>query len=243
VINNPNNPTGSIVPKRKLEEIAEIAREKDIIILSDEVYRPLFHSIGPGDDDFPPSALNAGYNKAIVTGSLSKAYSLAGIRTGWIACRNKEILEACAATRHYTNISVSRLDEAVAAEALSERCLHSLLGRNIQLAKSNLSMLEAFIDEHQWACSWVKPVAGTTTFIKFAKMGKPVDDEVFCDQLQQKTGVMFVPGSKCFGRGQDFKGYVRIGFVQEKEVLEQGLAALRSFMEESFADLPTAVKS
>jgi aspartate/methionine/tyrosine aminotransferase len=243
VINNPNNPTGSIVPKRTLEEIAEIAREKDIIVLSDEVYRPLFHSIGPGDDDFPPSALNAGYNKAVVTGSLSKAYSLAGIRTGWIACRNKEILEACAATRHYTNISVSRLDEAVAAEALSERCLHSLLGRNIQLAKSNLSMLEAFIDEHQWACSWVKPVAGTTTFIKFAKMGKPVDDEVFCDQLQQKTGVMFVPGSKCFGRGQDFKGYVRIGFVQEKEVLEQGLAALRSFMEESFADLPTAVKS
>lgn len=239
VINNPNNPTGSIIPRTKLEEITEIAREKDITILSDEVYRPLFHSIGPGDDDFPPSALNAGYNKVIVTGSLSKAYSLAGIRTGWIACRNKEILEACAATRHYTNISVSRLDEAVAAEALSESCIHSLLARNIQLAKSNLAMLQSFIDDHRWSCSWVKPVAGTVTFVKFAKMGKPINDEIFCDQLQEKTGVMFVPGSKCFGGGQDFKGYVRIGFVQEKEVLEGGLAALRKFMEDHFADLPT----
>ena len=243
VINNPNNPTGAVISKSKLDEIVEIAAEKNIIIFSDEVYRPLFHSIGPMDDDFPPSALNLGYNNVIVTGSLSKAYSLAGIRTGWIACKNKDIMEACAATRHYTNIAVSSLDEAVAAEALSERCIHALLGRNIQLAKSNLDILESFIDEHRWACSWVKPVAGTTTFVKFLKMGKPVDDEVFCERLLEKTGVMFVPGSKCFGGSKDFKGYVRIGFVQEKEVLEKGLAALRTFMEDDFEGIPTATKS
>jgi len=243
VINNPNNPTGAIISKTMLQELVEVAQEKNITILSDEVYRPLFHSIGPMDDDFPPSALNMGYNNVVVTGSLSKAYALAGARVGWIACKNKEILETCAATRHYTNISVSALNDAVAAEALSDRCIHALLGRNIQLAKSNLATLEAFLEEHRWACTWVKPTAGTTAFVKFVKMGKPVNDEAFCERLLEKTGVMFIPGSKCFGGGKDFKGYIRIGFVQEKDVLENGLVALRTFMEEDFEDIPTAAKT
>jgi aspartate/methionine/tyrosine aminotransferase len=243
ILNNPNNPTGAIIPRSTLDSIVSMARETGIIILSDEVYRPLFHSIGPMDDDFPPSAINMGYDKVVVTGSLSKAYSLAGIRTGWLACKNKAIIETCAGARHYTTISVSMLDQAVAAEALSENCVHALLGRNIELAKKNLAILDTFIEEHRWACSWVKPLAGTTAFVKFAKMGKPIDDEVFCKTLQDKTGVMFCPGSKCFGASNDWKGYIRIGFCCETTVLEQGLTALRTFMEEDFDSVPTVQNS
>ncbi|KAK5090661.1 hypothetical protein LTR05_000836 [Lithohypha guttulata] len=242
VLNNPNNPTGAIVPKPQLEEIMELAAEKRITILCDEVYRPIFHSIQPSSDDFPPSAINMGYGNVIVTGSFSKAYSLAGLRTGWIACKNQEIIEKIAEIRHYTTISVSMLDQAVAAEAVNDRCVHALLGRNIQLAKKNLETLSDFIDEHNWACSWVKPLAGTTCMVRFHKMGKPIDDVVFCETLQKKTGVMFVPGSRCFGHGTDFKGHVRIGFVCEHDVLKAGLDALRTFMEEDFADLPTVAK-
>jgi aspartate/methionine/tyrosine aminotransferase len=242
ILNNPNNPSGAVITRSKLQEIVDIASERGIMVHVDEVYRPLFHSISPSDEDFPPSAINLGYDKVIVTGSLSKAYSLAGIRTGWVACRNNDIIEACAATRHYTTISVSRLDEGVAAEALSDRCIHALLARNIKLARTNLALLEAFIDEHRWSCSWVKPVAGTTAMVKFAKMGKPVDDEVFCEKLHKKTGVMFCPGSKCFGGGIDFKGHVRIGYVCETEVLKAGLAALRTFMEDDFEIIPVSKK-
>lgn len=242
VLNNPNNPTGAIIPKPQLEEIIEFAKEKNIMILSDEVYRPVFHSILPSSDNFPPSAINMGYDNVVVTGSFSKAYSLAGIRTGWIACKNSVIIEKIAEVRHYTTISVSMLDQAVAAEAVSDRCIHALLSRNIQLAKKNLELLSNFIDEHAWACSWVKPLAGTTCMVKFHKMGKPIDDVKFCEVLQEKTGVMFVPASRCFGGGQDFKGYIRIGFVAEHDVLKQGLEALKGFMEEDYADLPTAPK-
>jgi aspartate/methionine/tyrosine aminotransferase len=242
ILNNPNNPTGAIISKSTLDSIMSIAREGGIIVMSDEVYRPLFHSIGPMDEDFPPSAINMGYDKVVVTGSLSKAYSLAGIRTGWIACKNKTVIEACAGARHYTTISVSMLDQAVAAEALSENCIHALLGRNIQLAKTNLAILDKFIEDHRWACSWVKPVAGTTAFVKFAKMGKAIDDESFCETLQEKTGVLFCPGSKCFGASNDWKGHIRIGFCCETAVLEQGLAALRTFMEEDFDTVPTVQK-
>jgi aspartate/methionine/tyrosine aminotransferase len=242
ILNNPNNPTGAIISKSTLDSIMSIAREGGITVMSDEVYRPLFHSIGPMDEDFPPSAINMGYDKVVVTGSLSKAYSLAGIRTGWIACKNKAIMEACTGARHYTTISVSMLDQAVAAEALSENCIHALLGRNIQLAKTNLAILDKFIEDHRWACSWVKPVAGTTAFVKFAKMGKAIDDESFCETLQEKTGVLFCPGSKCFGASNDWKGHIRIGFCCETAVLEQGLAALRTFMEEDFDTVPTVQK-
>lgn len=240
ILNNPNNPTGAIIPKPQLEAIIEYAQEKGIMILCDEVYRPVFHSILPSSDDFPPSAINMGYENVIVTGSFSKAYSLAGIRTGWIVSKNQAVIEEIAHLRHYTTISVSQLDQAVAAEAVSDRCVHGLLSRNIQLARQNLELLANFIEEHSWACSWVRPVAGTTCLVKFHKMGKPIDDVKFCQVLQEKTGVMFVPASRCFGGGNDFKGHVRIGFVPEHNVVKEGLNALKLFMEEEYADLPTA---
>lgn len=174
---------------------------------------------------------------------MSKAYSLAGVRVGWIASRNRSIIETCAATRDYTTISVGQLDDAVASYALAPTCIHSLLKRNIELAKQNVDILEKFIESHRWACNWVKPRAGTVAFVRFTKMGKPVDDKVFCETLLEKTGVMFVPGSYSFGRGEDFKGYVRIGFVQSTEVLEKGLEALKSFMEDEYENIPVIKKS
>ncbi|KAA8647434.1 uncharacterized protein ATNIH1004_006127 [Aspergillus tanneri] len=238
ILNNPQNPTGAVIPQATLEDIVNIARSSSIYIHADEVYRPLFHSISPMDADFPSSILSLGYDRTIATGSLSKAYSLAGIRVGWIASRDRTVIETCAVARDYTTISVSQLDDAIASYALRPSCIHSLLRRNIDLAKANLAILAEFIESHRWACDWVKPRAGTTAFVRFNKMGKPVDDVAFCEMLFERVGVMFVPGSLCFGDGEDFKGYVRIGFVQETEVLQKGLEALRTFMDQSYEEVP-----
>ena len=230
IINNPNNPTGATVPKSVLQGLVDFARERDIIIFSDEVYRPLFHGIFPVDSEYPPSIVSFGYEKTIVTGSMSKAYSLAGIRLGWIASRSRAIIEAVAVARDYTTISVSQLDDQVANYALSAAVLHALLGRNIKLAKTNIALLEAFVSEHSDVCSWVKPTAGTTAFIRFVHKGEPIDDVSFCIDVIEKTKVMFLPGSKCFG--EEFKGYVRIGFVCETEVLKEALEKLGSYVRE-----------
>ncbi|KAE8150531.1 hypothetical protein BDV25DRAFT_129508 [Aspergillus avenaceus] len=241
ILNNPQNPTGAVIPQGTLEEIVEVARSSSIYVHADEVYRPIFHSITPMDSEFPSSLLSLGYERTVVTGSMSKAYSLAGIRVGWIASRDQALIEACAAARHYTTISVGQLDDAIASYALDASCLHNLLQRNIQLARTNLAILEKFIESYRWACEWVKPRAGTTAFVRFNKMGKPVNDVAFCTMLLEQTGVMFVPGSVCFGEGGDFQGYVRIGFVQETSVLEEGLKALQSFMEEGYEDVPVHI--
>jgi aspartate/methionine/tyrosine aminotransferase len=93
-----------------------------------------------------------GYDKTIATGSMSKAYSLAGIRVGWIASRNTDIVKKIHQARHYTTISVSQLDCNVAAFALSPSTIHALTSRNIKLAKTNVEILEKFIGEHKDKC-------------------------------------------------------------------------------------------
>jgi aspartate/methionine/tyrosine aminotransferase len=238
IINNPHNPSGAIIPKSMLEQIVEVASAHDITIHCDEVYRPLFHSINPLDREFPPSLLSMDYKKSIVTGSMSKAYSLAGIRVGWIASRDADLIEQIAEGRHYTTISVSQLDEQVAAYALHQNTVHSLLARNIQLAKTNLQLMERFVLKNDDACEWVRPVAGTTAFVKFHREGKPVDSVDFCEKLLEKTGVMFVPGSECFGK--EFKGYVRIGFVNQTETVKEGLDKVTQFVRKNLDDVKLA---
>ena len=177
-----------------------------------------------------------GYANTIATGSMSKAYALDGIRVGWIASRSKDIIEKIQIARDYTTISVSQLDQSVASFALSPDTIHSLLGRNIQLAKANLELLDRFILKHDDYCSWTRPVAGTTAFVKFERDGKPIHAEAFCKTLHEKTGVMFMPGD--VGFGDEFKGCVRIGYVNRTEIVKEGLEELRKFMRKEYDDLP-----
>lgn len=232
VIQSPCDPTGTVVPKSKLEALIEVAQEKDIMILADESYRPLFHSLSPSDEDFPPSAINMGYRKVIVTGTINYAYSLPGIKVGWIACKDKDILKVCQPTQTRIASAPSRLDEMVAAEALSDRCIHALLGRNIRLCQTNLELLQGFIEEHSWAVSWVRPQAGTTAMLKFHKMGKPVDDLAFCASLLNEAGVFLCPASTAYGGSQSYRGFVRIAVGAPTSQVKAALAAWTSFMED-----------
>ncbi|KAJ4297301.1 hypothetical protein N0V88_004219 [Collariella sp. IMI 366227] len=202
VINNPNNPMGSTIPKPVLKQIVAFAKQRGIIILSDEVYSPLYHSL-PAGQDAPPSILAFGYDKTIATGSMSKAFALAGIRTGWIASRDKSIIDAVAAARDYTTISVSQLDDQVASFALSEPVVRPLLKRNMELARKNLGLLSAFMEK---AC---------------------------CGMLVGEAD----------GRNDrvDFKGFVRLGYVCETEVLVEALEKLGRYIEEFL--MPSQVAS
>ncbi|KAH1743003.1 hypothetical protein KXV22_007161 [Aspergillus fumigatus] len=241
IINNPQNPTGAVLSREVLQEIVDIARQHGIIIHSDEVYRPLFHSLENGQDE-PPSILSFNYEKTVATSSVTKAFSLAGIRVGWIASRSREIIEQCATARDYTLISVSQVDDRIATCALSEPTVSNILKRNLDLARGNLDLLDGFVREFAWATRWNRPHGGTTAFIKFVnKDNLAIDDVEFCTRLQKEFGVMFVPGSRCFGEDTNFKGYVRIGYVCERQVLIDGLEALRKFMADAYHSLPVAV--
>ncbi|ETI29009.1 hypothetical protein G647_01461 [Cladophialophora carrionii CBS 160.54] len=240
IIQSPCDPTGAIIPRPVLEALMEMAEDKGILVMANETYRPLFHSISPSDDDFPPSTINLGYRKVVVTGTVAKAYSLGGTRAGWIATKDRSIMASCRKTRRLKSTSASILDELIAAEALSDRCIHALLARNIKLCQTNLGLVQAFVDEHSWACSWVKPQAGTTAMLKFHKMGKPVDSEGFCLKLLEQAGILLCPVSRCFGDSQTVRGYVRVAFGASTKDVSAALAAWKAFIEEAFESVPTA---
>ncbi|KAH6650563.1 pyridoxal phosphate-dependent transferase [Chaetomium tenue] len=234
VINNPNNPMGSTIPSTTLAQIVTFAQQRSITILSDEVYSPLYHSL-PTNQPAPPSILTFGYAQTIATGSMSKAFALAGIRTGWIATRDARIAEAVAAARDYTTISVSQLDDQVAGYALSGPVVQPLLARNLALARGNLELLGAFVEKYAAVCSWTRPTAGTTALVQFQDLkegGAPVDDARLVMDVLEKTKVLVMPASPCFGLGRDFKGFVRVGYVCETEVLVEGLERLGRYIEE-----------
>lgn len=237
---NPQNPTGKVITKSVFESVIEIAREHGLYVFVDEVYRPLFHGILPSDPEYPPPAVHWDYDRIVSTGSMSKAYSLAGIRVGWIVSRSLEIVEACAEARDYTMISVSQLDDQLATIAMGSDCNQKIIERNIKLAQKNLAILDDFVQNHVGKCEYVKSRAGTTAFIRFFRDGKPVDDVAFC-KAAHAYGAFMVPGNHCFADGADFRGYVRIGYVCATEELEAGLKALEDFIQKEYESLPLAV--
>jgi aspartate/methionine/tyrosine aminotransferase len=212
-INNPNNPTGSLMNRAFLEQVVAIAREHDAWLLSDEVYR------GIGDDDGEPTPAIADlYEKGISTGSMSKAYSLAGLRLGWIA-GPVELLSAVSKHRDYTTISVGMLDDYFAALALEHG--EAILERSRRITLSNRAILAAWV-EGEPRISWVTPQGGTTALLKY-HFDMPSAE--LCLRLLEETGVMLLPGS-----AMDMEGYVRIGYANQPEILRAGLGRISEFL-------------
>jgi aspartate/methionine/tyrosine aminotransferase len=212
-INNPNNPTGSLMDRALLEQIAQIARSCGAYVLCDEVYR----GTDQDGNGFTASIADV-YEKSISTGSMSKTWSLAGLRVGWIAAP-VDIIERVRIHRDYNTISVGMLNDLLASIALENRT--AILERNHGILRTNLALLDAWIAKEPLV-SWVKPKSGTTALLR-VDVDMPSRD--FCVALIEKTGVMFTPGSAL-----DVEGYVRIGYANNRDVLVAGLAKVSEFL-------------
>jgi len=212
-INNPNNPSGVIMEDDLLKEIVEIAREADAYILSDEVYR------GLKPDNYIPAVVDL-YEKGISVGSMSKVFSLAGLRMGWLAAAD-EVIEKCQLHRDYTTISNGMIDDYLSVTALQNK--DKILQRNSQKVKRQLEIIDKWI-ENEDLVEYVKPTGGTTAFIHY-KLDIP--SEEFAKRLYKEKGVLTVPGS-AFGR----EYFLRIGFAGNEAELIEGLALLKEFLAE-----------
>ncbi|HEV7304746.1 aminotransferase [Ensifer sp.] len=217
-INNPNNPTGALMDRAYLERIVEIARASGAWILCDEVYRGTDQ-----EGDGLTASIADLYEKGISTGSMSKTFSLAGLRLGWIVAP-PELIKAVSVHRDYNTISVGMLDDHFAAIALENR--DKILARSQGITRANLAILSDWV-EAEPLISWVKPRSGTTALLKY---DLSMTSEAFCLQLLQKTGVMFTPGS-----AMDMEGYLRIGYANNESVLREGLKRVSAFLREQRA--------
>jgi aspartate/methionine/tyrosine aminotransferase len=212
-INNPNNPTGALMDRAFLAQVAEIADSCGAYVLCDEVYR----GTDQHGDGFTASIADI-YEKGVSTGSMSKTWSLAGLRLGWIV-GPEAILHRVEIHRDYNTISVGMLNDLLAAIALENRA--ALLERNHAILRNNLAMLDAWI-EHEPQLSYIKPKSGTTAWVRIPA---GVASRDFCVSLLERKGVMFTPGSALDG-----EGYVRIGYANNSDILSAGLARTSAFL-------------
>lgn len=209
---NPNNPTGSEIPQELMKEIIRIADEHGAYLLCDEVYSGLSRS---GEKGYSVADM---YHRGISTGSLSKAFSLAGLRFGWLATHDKKALAQFRRVRDYDLVSCGLFDEAVAAIALSAK--DTILSRNKKIAACNLQMVDDWIQSEPHA-SYVKPKAGTMALVYY---DLDIPSEDFCRRMYKETGAFNVPGD-CFGEPRSF----RVGYARDPEILKKGLSAVSAF--------------
>ena len=210
---NPNNPTGALIERPMLEDMADIADSVGAYLLCDEVYR----GTAQVGDGMSPSIVDL-YSKGISTAGMSKVFSLAGLRVGWVIAP-QEVREQVLIHRDYDTISVGMINDHFAAIALEHA--DKVLARSHEITRGNLALLEAWIAKEP-KVSWVKPRAGTTAMLK---LNIPVTAREFCIDLVTKTGVMLTPGDAF-----DMEGYARIGFANDKQTLTEGLAALSEYL-------------
>lgn len=212
-INNPNNPTGALMSEQLLREIVEIARSADAWILCDEVYRHLSQ-----EDDWCPSIVDL-YEKGISVSSMSKVFSLAGLRLGWIATHDMSVVKSCLSHRDYNLVSCGVFDEMLAAAALKHS--DKLLERSRKIVRENLQILDNWVSSEPHV-SYVKPKAGTTALVYY---DLDIPSYEFCEEMYKKTGAFVTPGD-CF----EVPHSMRIGYAYGKQDLIDGLKAISEYI-------------
>ena len=158
------------------------------------------------------------YEKGISTAGMSKVFSLAGLRVGWVVAP-KELTQKIMIHRDYDTISVGMINDYFAAMALEN--VDRLLARSQSITRENLAILDDWVAGEP-RVNWVKPRAGTTAMLK---LDIPMTSREFCIALLEKTGVMLTPGDAF-----EMEGYARIGYANNREILEAGLSHMSDYL-------------
>ena len=213
IVNTPHNPTGYLMPRSDFDELNRIALDRGLVLFCDEVYRELEYD--PADRLPAACDVNPG---AVSLGVMSKTYGLAGLRIGWIATHRAEILDRLATLKDYTTICNSAPSEFLSEIALRHR--EEIAGRNLQIIRQNLSLLDDFFSRHANRFEWIRPKAGSIAFPKL--LDGDIDE--FCDALVQESGVLLLPGTLYDHPGNHF----RIGLARKN--VPEALTQLEKFL-------------
>lgn len=220
-VNFPHNPTGAHLPAADLMALVALCEARGVTLLSDEVYR--FLEQDPAET--LPAAAALGERSASV-GVMSKSLALAGLRIGWLATRDRSLLERVAAIKDYTTICNAAPSEVLALIALRARA--DILARSGAIVRRNVEALAGLIARHEEHLEWVPPRAGSVAFPRLREPDADVDS--WTDGLIARHGVLLLPGS-LFGTSAP---HFRVGLGRADGVA--ALALLDEYVRHSLCD-------
>jgi len=211
--NYPNNPTGRVLDRSQVKAICEIAKDHDAWIIADEVYRGIEF-----DGPFSPSFAEY-YDKALVSGSVSKVWGLAGLRVGWMV-GNKEMIEKASAYKEYTTLGGSVLSEELAARVLQKDKRQRFIDRGRKLVRESFEVFNRWMQENSGTLSYIKPSFGVIALVKH---NLPMTSSEFCRRLLEEKNIAVVPCDECFPDLKDGEHYLRMSYCHSPPVMEEAL--------------------
>ena len=211
LVNSPHHPTGATINDGEMAALHDYAAERGIQLVCDEVYHPIYHGVAIKSAARLPHAT--------VIGDLSKAFSLPGVRTGWIIEHDAQRRQQYWTARAYFTITNSTTAEILSEIAIRKRDV--VLGRTQETATRNLKLLERFMEEHRDVLGWIPPHGGMTAFpwLVSGENARP-----FC-QAAAELGILLAPGD-CF----DAPPHFRLGFAAAGENFPQALDRFGTFV-------------
>lgn len=208
VVTNPNNPTGAVLDEASREEVVEASAGAGAWLLSDEVYA------GAERDGGTTPSLWGSHDRVLVTGSLSKAYGLPGLRLGWVVGPAATVQELWA-RKDYTTIAPAALSDRLAAAVMEPSARERVLERTRAIVRENLAILAGWLDRRTDLFSYRPPDAGAICWVRYHA---DVGSSELARGLLEEESVLVVPGDQ-FG----MDGFLRIGFGIPAEELREAL--------------------
>ena len=218
-INFPHNPTGKILERDRFEALVELCRHHGIWLFSDEVYRLIERDPAIR----LPQAFDA-YERGVSLNVMSKAYGLPGLRIGWIACHDRDLLERMVRYKHYLSICNSGPGERLAVAALGGAA--AILDRTRAIARAGLAMTQAFLSEFPHLFESYVPDGGIVFYPRY----KGADGvEAFARRLVDEAGVVVLPPS-VYASALTPTPTDRFRMGYGRNHIEEGLAAMRAHL-------------
>jgi aminotransferase len=216
LISYPNNPTGAILTREHLREVAAVAEKYDLVVISDEIYERLVYEA----EHICFASLPGMWRRTIVLSGMSKSFAMTGWRIGY-ATAPAPLMEAMRKLHQYLIMSAPTTGQMAAVEALLHgeedvEYMRQQYDRRRQLIVSGFNQL---------GLTCFEPRGAFYAFPSIAASG--MNDEDFCETLLREEQVAVVPGS-AFGRSGD--GYIRASYTASEEHIEQALERMQRFM-------------
>lgn len=225
-LNFPHNPTGYLLPHKDIEALVSIAREHGIYILSDEVYR----GVELDDNDRMPQIADI-YERGVSLNVMSKAYGLPGLRIGWIASQDRDLLQKTERFKHYLSICNSGPSEILALIALKAK--QKILSRNRTIMMENALALEGLFNTYPDLFEWQRPMGGCVAFPRY--LGRD-GVETFSRKLIEDSGVLLLPSSIYSSElGDTPQDHFRIGIGRDR-VFKEGLKAMEAHLDKTYPE-------
>lgn len=215
---NPNNPTGYILTPDEMDAIVAAAERVGAWLLADEVY-----SGAERLSDTQTPSFWGRYDRVLATNSLSKAYSLPGLRIGWVV-GPADVVDEIWARHEYTTISATMLSNKLAAIALSPQTRPRLIQRTREYIRRGFPILDEWLNNHAGTFTLIPPQAAAIAFVRYHLN---INSTELVEQLMREKSVLIVPGDH-FGLDH----HLRVSFGLPPDYLRPGLDRIHELIVE-----------